>query len=891
MPTKYEVQQGETLPEIARRHGFLDWRVIRDHPDNEELFRTRTEDVLHPGDAVWIPDREPTTVSAATGRRHEYVVPTATRYLRVRLLDGANVPLADYPYELHLRHRIVITGHTDADGIIHTDLPDQTSWARLELRTPDEPPGPDGPRLPAGQHWSRYLRIGRLDPPTERSGLHARLQNLGYYGGDLDAEVGQSTRLAILRFEIDWLDPETDGEMVDAHRDEMAGGIEDRTLERLVEVHDNLSRSGLSLSDEVASPLPEGPASGRITEHVVAPVAEESNATFNTIRLHPPPDLVLDAHMHIQSNNCAPMPLVWGRVPGLLVEQPRRNINWLGSSWAGQAATGQFGVVGQQRTDQVGDTAEQRNRQTFTDETSFPRSNQDEERLTPMIVLPMDMELAHFDGYFGEPIYYPVARRKEQKTIRYMSTGHGHAVPIVEWIPMAPAIPRVIDPATRAAYPQAAKQAAEDERDAHLRHREAEVRERSFAEAHGIDGYFYYYLEYSMDEWQEANESRAWTAKFVDEEEFDLYEDFGRQQQLTLRTVVRHPWRYLPLFHYEPRRWQLSPGAPRRTDWTEVWDEPFDEIATPERAGPYIGFKMYTPLGYKPSDYEHWLPRMASYFGRCESEGIPILAHCTPGGMYTNERHLYYESETEAVKASLRAEYGREPRSSERVKYYSDAFVSPSAWRPVMRRFPNLTLCLAHFVGDDWEEWTSHIRANVAVRTIWGTRDPGPWWEDQTHAPWLRAMVQLIEDYDRVYTDVSYFFVYKHEAAFAWLLRQHPKLKRRINFGTDWYMVENSISGYDKYCRKMKASIDRIGAEVFPNDPIPLWQRFTRDNPLRCYRLKEIATSFADGLRDHNQEIAREAPMSGLPWNAEEVESSIDIGLDRLLRVDHLDPT
>lgn len=38
------------------------------------------------------------------------------------------------------------------------------------------------------------------------------------------------------------------------------------------------------------------------------------------------PTVVVDAHMHINSGNCAPLPFLWGKVPGFALLKPSRNI-------------------------------------------------------------------------------------------------------------------------------------------------------------------------------------------------------------------------------------------------------------------------------------------------------------------------------------------------------------------------------------------------------------------------------------------------------------------------------------------------------------------------------------------------------------------------------------
>jgi hypothetical protein len=97
------------------------------------------------------------------------------------------------------------------------------------------------------------------------------------------------------------------------------------------------------------------------------------------------------------------------------------------------------------------------------------------------------------------------------------------------------------------------------------------------------------------------------------------------------------------MFHYDPRRWCQDSGSKFDKDsWaTGPWDFPFRFTATQKNAGLFIGFKMYPPLGYKPLDKR--LPNLERFYARCEEDGIPVLAHCSPGGMCTHEAKYYYQ--------------------------------------------------------------------------------------------------------------------------------------------------------------------------------------------------------------------------------------------------------
>ncbi|MGE5692395.1 MAG: peptidoglycan-binding domain-containing protein, partial [Candidatus Zixiibacteriota bacterium] len=55
------------------------------------------------------------------------------------------------------------------------------------------------------------IQIGHLDPIEETSGQKARLSNLGYYFGPLDAQADEKFRIAVQEFQCD-NDLKVDGE-------------------------------------------------------------------------------------------------------------------------------------------------------------------------------------------------------------------------------------------------------------------------------------------------------------------------------------------------------------------------------------------------------------------------------------------------------------------------------------------------------------------------------------------------------------------------------------------------------------------------------------------------------------------------------------------------------
>jgi N-acetylmuramoyl-L-alanine amidase len=189
VPLTHVVRQGECMTQIARRHGFADFTVVYDHPDNAELRKRRPNPhVLRPGDEVAIPDRELKSVPCATCKTHRFVAKRPTRALRVELQDASGEPIAGAPFRL-AAGGWAQTGKTSATGLVEAKIPIELSELRLELG-----------RL------VRVLHVGHLDPLRETDddgvpGVQARLANLGWNPGPVDGVVGPRTRRAIRAFQ------------------------------------------------------------------------------------------------------------------------------------------------------------------------------------------------------------------------------------------------------------------------------------------------------------------------------------------------------------------------------------------------------------------------------------------------------------------------------------------------------------------------------------------------------------------------------------------------------------------------------------------------------------------------------------------------------------------
>jgi hypothetical protein len=178
------VQQGECLSSLAAARGLRSWKELHDHPDNAGLKKKRPNpNVLAPGDVVIVPDVVTKTVTAATGKRHTFVVrvPKVKVKLRLLLQDWKGEPYGDKRFEVTVEGT-QIPGRTDCTGLIDIDVPATARRGRLQVWFDEDPDDPD-PNI------DRDLEVGHLDPVDGVTGVQARLQNLGHrceVSGSLD---------------------------------------------------------------------------------------------------------------------------------------------------------------------------------------------------------------------------------------------------------------------------------------------------------------------------------------------------------------------------------------------------------------------------------------------------------------------------------------------------------------------------------------------------------------------------------------------------------------------------------------------------------------------------------------------------------------------------------
>jgi Amidohydrolase len=501
-------------------------------------------------------------------------------------------------------------------------------------------------------------------------------------------------------------------------------------------------------------------------------------------------DFSIDGHSHIQSGATAPLPLIWSQMGNIHLN--RSVLDTL----APFAVKG--GKIQRQKTEEIGDILaselvsaymgskllqEKPYKDGMTEQQKANELFSGQAHIfSPAMIMPMDMDFAHIAGY-----------PPESSTIY-------HEGKFDKWISMAPEMPPTKITVDGVYY--------------------FDRKEAPAPENKGV-----------LVDVSHERPNQAW-----------VFQSYYFQHISTIASVKKNPWQLIPMFHYDPRRWCNPSGGEMDDDnWIHgPWDEPFKYIATLKNAGIFIGFKMYPPLGYKPLDPR--LPNLEKFYARCEAEGIPILTHCSPGGMTTHEAKFYNSFD----KADLTNQPSRivsctyDPCTP--LGYFFDEYVHPKNWRPVLMKFPKLKICLAHFGGAEWDEiglasdWVEEITNLCDPKIVQGHNSKG-----EIH-------------FENVYTDLSCYNLEDSSTKknVAELFRamkfsgRYRHLQDKVIFGVDWYL--SLITGAPEYRQYVESFFDAMGdCDKWQ------WYRSALVNPATFYGLdiSEIIENMDSALKSN----------------------------------------
>lgn len=189
---KRKVGVGESTSSLAKKKGFF-WRTIWEHGENAALRAKRDDpNVLDEKDDIFIPERVIKKVSKGTEQQHVFLRKGEPSKIKLQMLQLGE-PRKDEDYVLDIDGKQT-NGKTDGDGRLEHFIPGDAKSGKLIFK---------------GGKEIYYLRLGNLDPLDQISGVQQRLNNLGFNCGDEMGRLGEKTKDALRKFQVEYKLEET----------------------------------------------------------------------------------------------------------------------------------------------------------------------------------------------------------------------------------------------------------------------------------------------------------------------------------------------------------------------------------------------------------------------------------------------------------------------------------------------------------------------------------------------------------------------------------------------------------------------------------------------------------------------------------------------------------
>lgn len=248
----------------------------------------------------------------------------------------------------------------------------------------------------------------------------------------------------------------------------------------------------------------------------------------------------------------------------------------------------------------------------------------------------------------------------------------------------------------------------------------------------------------------------------------------------------------------------------------------------------FSGFKIYPALGYYPFD-EALLP----LWKYAADHQLPILTHCIRGTIfYRGSKKKEWNHHPLLMQAEGKEEYAPLLLPELKNRDFVNNFTHPVNYlclveekllrvlvgeakderirtlfgyngpgQPMTHNLSHLKLCFGHFGGDDeWQKYFERDRDSFASQLV--TNPEGlEFVKDEPlaesfarleqiwkYVDWYTIIASLMLRYPNLYADVSYIIHNDHIFPLLKQTLSNNKLKQRVLFGTDFYVVRNHKS-------------------------------------------------------------------------------------------------
>lgn len=236
------------------------------------------------------------------------------------------------------------------------------------------------------------------------------------------------------------------------------------------------------------------------------------------------------------------------------------------------------------------------------------------------------------------------------------------------------------------------------------------------------------------------------------------------QEQLTelIQLTEKYPDIVIPFVHVEPNNPEYL------TIFTRAMREGFK------------GVKIYPPAScFLPTD-----ERLTPVYKYCNDNNIPILVHCgaqSPTYYHDSKRHLRKKLDEAGLKWT---------KEMSKIELCGQ-FTHPKNYIPILEKYPNINLCLAHWGSEiSWDEYI---------------KNPG------NMDNWFYVIKDMMQKYPNLYTDISFTLNDPQYFSVLKVFLENKKIRQKVMFGTDYYMVE-TVTPEKKFCFDLRGY---LGEELF----------------------------------------------------------------------------
>ncbi len=297
---------------------------------------------------------------------------------------------------------------------------------------------------------------------------------------------------------------------------------------------------------------------------------------------------------------------------------------------------------------------------------------------------------------------------------------------------------------------------------------------------------------------------------------------FHTQLYEVLEIKKYYPDNIFPFIGADPR----TRSGTELVNWIKYYFENGVKSKIDEKVLPFgSGIKIYPAHGFFPFD-----PGLDELYKYAQEKKLPVMFHCTRSGSQ------YIGSEIESLiprKPEMIMPDTGSPSYSKALKaqneiyaridrYYNekgwienskigknefacDLFSHPENYAPIMCKYPNLKICLAHMGGSNEVEYMD-VSANK-LQSAKVEKNLKKIWKTDGHN-WASLIKEMMIEYDNFYTDISSTITHLDnnqvlKKITEWLncpaSGGKNTLGDRILFGTDYFMTEISKGETELY--------------------------------------------------------------------------------------------